>query len=241
MISNTENFAVIMLYPVSMDLGRMYQENMHPLRGMAPLEGPTRIYIMDLRNGNVISGISTDPGISFSTHHVNAWEEGDEIVIDYASNMWSNMPNYLNFKNIMSEDKGNIVPTFLMKRARINIKTKEVKVHDWKNALEIPYINYLEFPNINTNYNGIRNRFVYGWIGIDNQRQGLVKKDLEDSRNDKVWSVPFHYPGEPFFVANTGKDEDDGIVLSIVYDGTFKKSYILLLDGKTFDVSVYYY
>ncbi len=38
-----------------------------------------------------------------------------------------------------------------------------------------------------------------------------------------------------------GKDEDDGIVLSIVYDGTFKKSYILLLDGKTFDVSVYYY
>jgi len=49
MISNTENFAVIMLYPVSMDLGRMYQENMHPLRGMAPLEGPTRIYIMDLR------------------------------------------------------------------------------------------------------------------------------------------------------------------------------------------------
>ena len=49
MISNTENFAVIMLYPVSMDLGQMYQENMHPLRGMAPLEGPTRIYIMDLR------------------------------------------------------------------------------------------------------------------------------------------------------------------------------------------------
>jgi len=41
----------------------------------------------------VISGIeSNDPGISFSTHHVNAWEEGDEIVIDYASNMWSNMP-----------------------------------------------------------------------------------------------------------------------------------------------------
>ena len=51
----------------------------------------------------------------------------------------------------------------------------------------------------------IYHRFVYGWIGIDNQRQGLVKKDLEDSRNDKVWSVPFHYPGEPFFVANTGK------------------------------------
>lgn len=49
MISNTENFAVIMLYPVSMDLGQMYQENMHPLRGMTPLEGPTRIYIMDLR------------------------------------------------------------------------------------------------------------------------------------------------------------------------------------------------
>ena len=49
MISNTENYAVIILYPVSMDLGQMYKENMHPMRGMTPVEGPTRIYIMDLR------------------------------------------------------------------------------------------------------------------------------------------------------------------------------------------------
>merc|ERR1711915_251191 len=32
-----------------------------------------------------------------------------------------------------------------------------------------------------------------GWVSIDYWKQTLVKKDLEDSLNDKTWSKPSHY------------------------------------------------
>ena len=48
-------------------------------------------------------------------------------------------------------------------------------------------------------------RYVYGWAAMDYWRHALVKKDIDDSRNDKTWSVENHYSGEPFFVRNPGK------------------------------------
>ena len=65
--------------------------------------------------------------------------------------------------------------------------------------------------------------------------QTLVKKDLENSLNDKTWAHPSHYPGEVFFIPRPGAvEEDDGVVVTIVFDGVKKQSYLLLLDGKTF-------
>lgn len=53
--------------------------------------------------------------------------------------------------------------------------------------------------------------------------------------NDKTWSRPSHYPGEVFFIPRPGaEEEDDGVVVTIVFDGEKKQSYLLLLDGQTF-------
>ena len=43
-------------------------------------------------------------------------------------------------------------------------------------------------------------------------------------------------PGEPIFLADPdGVDEDDGVCLSVVLDGTKGKSHLLVLDAKTFE------
>ena len=43
-------------------------------------------------------------------------------------------------------------------------------------------------------------------------------------------------PGEPIFLPDPqGKDEDDGVLLSVVLDGTKGKSYLLCLDAKSFE------
>lgn len=47
-------------------------------------------------------------------------------------------------------------------------------------------------------------RYVYGWVRVDNWRQTLIKKDLADTRNDKLWSLPSNYPGEVIFIPNPG-------------------------------------
>merc|ERR1712158_350232 len=45
-----------------------------------------------------------------------------------------------------------------------------------------------------------------------------------------------HYSGEPIFIPRPdGTSEDDGVLLVIVLDGATQLSYLLLLDGQSFE------
>ncbi|KAJ3069290.1 hypothetical protein HDU98_007651 [Podochytrium sp. JEL0797] len=63
----------------------------------------------------------------------------------------------------------------------------------------------------------------------------LVKFDTSTQKY-LSWYKVGHSPSEPMFVANPHGDgsEDDGVVLSVVLDGSLTKSYLLVLDAKTF-------
>ena len=244
MFSNTVNYAVIALYPVSMDFWGMANHNMHPFETIEKIDAPTRIYLMDLRDGTVIDGFeSEDPNLIFSTHHMNAWEEEDEVVFDLACNPWDAMAAFMDIDTMLHHPETDAVKAdFLMKRVHLSLKTKAALVEDWPSQLGVPMLNTVDLPVINNNYNGYKNRFAYGWVSIDYWKQTLVKKDLEDSLNDKIWSRPSHYPGEAFFIPQPdGEAEDDGVVVTIVFDGEKEQSYLLLLDGKTFQEINYSY
>lgn len=81
-------------------------------------------------------------------------------------------------------------------------------------------------------------RYVYGMCtrGLSTYMDSIVKTDLE-TRGAVLWSGPrAHTPGEPVFVPRPGgTDEDDGVVLSVVLDGTTQKSYLLCLDARTME------
>jgi carotenoid cleavage dioxygenase-like enzyme len=244
MFSNTVNYAVIALYPVSMDFWGMANHNMHPFETIKKIDAPTKMYLMDLRDGTVIDGFeSVDPILTFSTHHMNAWEEGEEVVFDLACNPWDAMAAFMDIENMLDHPETDADKAdFVMKRVRMNMKTKTVVVEDWPNKQGIPMLNTVDFPVINNAYTGHKNRFAYGWVSIDYWKQTLVKKDLEDSMNDLTWSRPSHYPGELFFIPNpAGEAEDDGLLVTVVFDGEKEQSYLLLLDGKTFEVVNYSY
>ena len=52
----------------------------------------------------------------------------------------------------------------------------------------------------------------------------------------QVWFEENHYTGEPFFVPRPGAElEDDGVVLVTVLNGYTEKTYLLMLDGQTFE------
>ena len=79
-------------------------------------------------------------------------------------------------------------------------------------------------------------RYAYGWIGVDYWRQTLIKKDLEDLNNYSTWFKESHYPGEMYFISNPdGVEEDDGVLITLVFDGVRERSYVMLLDGQTFE------
>ena len=102
MFSNTVNYAVIALYPVSMDFWGMANHNMHPFETITKVDAPTKMYLIDLRDGTVIDGFeSDDPVLTFSTHHMNAWEEEGEVVFDLACNPWDAMAAFMDVDNML--------------------------------------------------------------------------------------------------------------------------------------------
>ena len=167
---------------------------------------------------------------------MNAWEEGDEVVFDLATNPWDVMMSYMDIETMLNHPETDAETSEqVMKRVRLMKETREVVVEDWPNESDLPMMSTMDFPIINEMYSGYKNRYTYGWVGIDYWKQTLIKKDLEDSTNYKLWFTESHYPGELFFIPNpTGTAEDDGVLVTIVFDGEREQSYVLVLDGQTF-------
>jgi torulene dioxygenase len=92
----------------------------------------------------------------------------------------------------------------------------------------------MELPTINPSFLTRRHRYVYGTADRlkSSFMDGLVKFD-NVTQTAIFWETEAHTPGEPIFVANPdGHHEDDGVLLSVVLDGTNEKSYLLVLDAK---------
>jgi len=237
MFSVTENFAVVAVYPVSFDFMAMPTHNMHAFETLVKKDAPTNFFLINLNDGSVIDGFESDnPFLVFSAHHVNAWEEGSEVVLDLACSPWDTFTTIFDMGHMLNQTlTDRDTSDNVIKRVRLDLNEKSVIVEDWPNALGIPMLTTMEFPMINMAYAGRKNRFAYGWVSIDYWRNTLVKKDLENSMNDKMWSENSHYPGEMFFVPRPGAvEEDDGVLMTVVFDGEQRRSYLLLLDGKTF-------
>ncbi|GJC85314.1 retinal Mueller cells isomerohydrolase [Colletotrichum liriopes] len=106
--------------------------------------------------------------------------------------------------------------------------------------VSIPAPHAGELPTINPAYLTRRHRYVYSLSdrGLSTLFDTIVKTDA-DSREALLWECPqAHTPGEPIFVPRPSPDgkpvaEDDGVILSVVLDGTAERSYLLCLDART--------
>ncbi|KAI1104372.1 torulene oxygenase [Jackrogersella minutella] len=96
-----------------------------------------------------------------------------------------------------------------------------------------------ELPSINPAYVTKKYRYVYSIAsrGYSSLFDSIVKTDLV-TRETWLWDNPKgHTPGEAIFVqrpsSDEPRDEDDGVLLTVVLDGVGKTSYLLCLDAKT--------
>ena len=51
MISSTEKYAVVVVYPVSMDFTKLFEHNMHPIETIVQLNETTKFVLIDLKDG----------------------------------------------------------------------------------------------------------------------------------------------------------------------------------------------
>ena len=204
---------------------RPYIENHHWL----PEEGG-QIWVIEKATGKVAARFETEPFFHF--HHVNAWEEGEELVMDLNAYEDASIVQQYYLRELERDDLR--LPAGKMIRYRLNLRTKKYSRTPLSDAcIELPRIDYWRM-NTCADY-----RYVYGISVHPEQPLGfynsLVKVDTHTGRN-RYWREDGCYPGEPCFIPRPGsKNDEDGVLLSIVLDTRNGNSYLLVLDASSLE------
>jgi beta,beta-carotene 9',10'-dioxygenase len=203
---------------------RPYIENFRwkPQRG-------TRFHVFERSTGHRVGTYETDAFFSF--HHVNAYDAGDDVVVDLVA--YDDASIIDSFYIHRLEDPGSTLPEGRLRRFRLPVAGPSRPVTA-ETLADTP----LELPSLDVARMSMsaEHRYVYG-VGV-HDRHGfydqLVKVDLADG-SARTWHEAGCYPGEGVFAGRPGRSgEDDGVVLSVVLDEAQGSSFLLVLDAATF-------
>jgi carotenoid cleavage dioxygenase-like enzyme len=205
--------------PISIPLsGRPYIENYtwEPELG-------TRFTLFERTTGEVVGPFETDAWFGF--HHVNSYEDGDDVVIDISVFTDAGIVEDLYMERLL---EGKPVAKPQVRRFRIEHPTGNVTSERlFDEPLDLPRINY-------GRCNERPYRYTWGvGFGDTGWLDSIVKADVVERTTTK-WEEPGMYPGEPVFVAKPGEGtaEDEGVLLSVVFDGEAGGSFMLVLDAQ---------
>lgn len=224
----TRRFLVVFTQPWEFDLARFLSPNRGPIVTAFAWDGssPSQIILVDRKRGGVAASFEVDPAFVF--HQINAFDDGDRVVLDVCAHRDSSVIDALYLKKLRRARTR--VPQ--AKPRRLTVKPGRSRVHVRELAdgnLELPRIDY-------GRVNGRPYRYAYG-VGVRHPRQSgfideIVKVDVRRGERHR-WRERNSYPGEPIFVRRPGaRREDDGVLLSVVLDGGRRTSYLLVLDAR---------
>ena len=216
----------LVVNPLSLALaGRPYIENYR----WKPELG-TRFTLIDRKTGEATGGFRADPCFAF--HHVNAYEDGDEVVVDMCVFADAGVIEDLYLDRLRSGEK----PLATAELTRFRLRPSDTSVTRRRlsdTELELPRINY-------GRCNERPYRYVWGnGDGPSGWLERIVKVDTSDG-SALSWEEHGCFPGEPVFVARPGASalpdgEDDGVLLSVVLDSQRESSFLLVLDAANLD------
>jgi carotenoid cleavage dioxygenase-like enzyme len=189
-------------------------------------ERGTRFLVVDREDGSLRA--SVDAEAFFTFHHVNAFEEGGQLVVDLVG---YDDPSVIDahYLDALRAEPGTSSPGTL-RRYRLPLDGGEaVREELAPMRMELPRIAYRR-------RNGRPYRYVYAaGESAPATFDSLLKVDVAGG-SAKSWREDGCFPGEPVFVAEPGtQDEDRGVVLSVVLDTRAGRSFLLALDGESFE------
>ena len=181
------------------------------------------------RDGGAFAGEAPriiDAPDGFVFHHLNAWEEGETVVVE--SIYYSDFPSIGPDQDFRAIDF-DLIPEGLLEQCRINLREGSVSTTRLSERC-------CEFAMVNPNREGLPCR--YAWMAVAERETGndplqaLKKLDLIDGER-RVWSAaPRGFVSEPVMVPRPGaQSEDDGWLLCVVWNGARCSSDLVILDA----------
>lgn len=224
----TENYAILNDFPLFWD-PRMLEHKVHLPRFYPDM--PSRFAVIPRRGSSAeIRWFEADP--TFVLHFTNAYEDGDEIVLDGfyegspqplqsgagPAGKWEKLFRFLALDRMQAR----------LHRWRFNLVTGAVKEESLSDSIS-------EFGMINADYATSPYRYVYaasgkpGWFLFD----GLVKHDLLTGGEERYSFGEGVYGSETAMAPRVGGSgaEDDGYLVTLTTDMTADASYCLVFDA----------
>ena len=190
----------------------------------------TKITVVDTAKGKVES-VHSNLGPYWSYHHINAYDDGlGNIVMDACT--FDTGEHLHTFETRTLRKNTYFIPKNINRRFVIPVgkTTSPILV---KNVGPVGF----DLPIKNMEYAGRPYKFAYG-TGHRNEGEWwntIVKVNM-DTGFTLQWYEEHTYPSQPVFVPNPERrSEDQGLVLTLVLDGKSKRSFLLALDGETFE------
>lgn len=226
------------------------------------LSRPMIFHVINLTDGRVEQQIAVNmkqftPSAANNSmivsHTVNGYfNEDGHLVLDIIGY------DFLFFDRFSSDQINNKTArdhgSFAQKRAKTFRFVLDVEARVAVNVTELLPRSDWEFPIINEATKGKRYCYAYGYEfrhGGDGQRNkgatgmanmAMIKYNMcgslvKGKRQGQVFTRPYHYFSEPWFVPRpSGTDEDDGVVLVLALDGAVGKGVLYVLDAATLAV-----
>lgn len=215
----TRNHVIFMDLPAVFDLDLALQGQM-PIKWSD--EYPARLGVMP-RNGTDADVRWYDLNPCYVFHPMNSYEEGDKIVLDVArlSHIW----------------RDGMMDFPMPELWRWTIDTVTGKVHE-EQVDDRPS----EFPRVADAKVGLKHRYGYSMavppkFSYDDPMSSngaILKYDRETGQRTEIDFGRGRQPGEPVFVpAENAKAEDDGYLMTFVYDASSNTSEFVVMDAKT--------
>ncbi|MDH3641369.1 MAG: carotenoid oxygenase family protein [Gammaproteobacteria bacterium] len=214
----TENHVIFMDLPAVFNMELAMSGDM-PIRWDENY--PARLGVMP-RNGTDAQVKWFDINPCYVFHPMNSYEDGDKIVLDVArfSHIW--------------RDSSMDFPAPDLWRWTIDTSTGKVLEEqvDDRSA---------EFPRVADSVIGLKHRYGYMMTmsGSDdpvNASGGILKYDREKGERSEIEFGRGRVGGEPVFApAASGKGEDDGYLMTYVYDAQSDSSSLVIMDAATMD------
>ena len=225
----TKNYSIIADLPLFWDAD-ILAKGRHAARFHRDI--PTRFAIVP-RYGQPedIRWFEAEP--TYVLHWMNAWEEGDEIVLDgYFQEDPAPKP--------LEAPGGD--PRLGQLMAYLDENSFKPKLHRWRFNLKTGAVSeshlddrLLEFGSFNQMYGGEKSRYLYstftkpGWFLFE----GLVKHDFETGKSETLNFGEGRFGSEAPFAPRVGaRSEDDGYIVSFITDMVENRSECVLIDAQ---------
>jgi all-trans-8'-apo-beta-carotenal 15,15'-oxygenase len=161
----------------------------------------------------------------FHFHYANAFDDEGSLAVDFCRYDAFSMGDAFSLDALRSGEGWTRAPVATVCRARLDLAARTATFSTLWGA-------NVDFPSTHPQKQGRRARYLWGLV-VRDHTDVVEKLDLDTREVTRSDLGPLQCPGEPTFVPRPGGDEDDGWILTLVYDAVADDSYLAVLDART--------